>query len=179
MQQNNKELENIQKENITIENPKEEQAVEIAGSQTNPMYTEIINTIQEKPVAEIKPVQQENPNQDIAAQNDIPKLVGNAIPETVKYDRTPKPETKDVHTYLPDNLTMVQPKEKRDNYTYIPSQNSVLNNVQDTSEKVKKYIPSQNVGNLAKSFDNSGLSQALKRADKAEQMAINILSGKF
>ena len=42
-----------------------------------------------------------------------------------------------------------------------------------------KYIPSQLPGNVAKTFDNSGLEAALRRADRAEAKALQTLAGKF
>ncbi|MCQ2753610.1 MAG: hypothetical protein MJ231_01015 [bacterium] len=97
----------------------------------------------------------------------------------VKENKVPEQAKNDVLANTPNNQNVAKPKEKRDNYTYIPSQNNVLNNVQGANEKIRKYIPSQNIFDLTKTFDNSGLSQVLRRADRAEQMAINILSGKY
>lgn len=86
----------------------------------------------------------------------------------------------DTYTYIPSQETQLlqpQPKveEKRDNYNYIPSSDSTLSQPKD----INKYIPSQLGANISKSFDNSGLNDALRRADKAEQRAVQILSGKF
>lgn len=71
-----------------------------------------------------------------------------------------------------------QPKEiKRDNYTYIPSPDSVLQ--KPITAQQNKYIPSQQAANIVKNFDNSGLEGALRRADRAESNALQVLSGKF
>lgn len=66
---------------------------------------------------------------------------------------------------------------KRDNYTYIPSQESVFNN--PVQNQQYKYIPSQTAANIVRNFDNSGLEGALRRADRAEAKALEVLSGKF
>ena len=68
--------------------------------------------------------------------------------------------------------------EKRDNYTYIPSSENVLKD--ETKETdTAKYIPSQLGAKFNKTFDNSGLEAALKRADRAEQRALQTLAGNF
>lgn len=66
---------------------------------------------------------------------------------------------------------------KRDNYTYIPSQENTLKGNIATPQA--KYIPSQTPANIVKNFDNSGLAGALRRADRAEAKALQVLSGKF
>jgi hypothetical protein len=70
---------------------------------------------------------------------------------------------------------------KRDNYTYIPSSENIFVEANKSKEefKVNKYIPSQLPGKFQKTFDNSGLEAVLRRADRAEQMAIQVLSGQF
>ena len=67
--------------------------------------------------------------------------------------------------------------QKRDNYTYIPSQENLIK--KSVQPVINKYIPSQNAANLVKTFDNSGLDSALRKADRAEQKAMQILAGKF
>ncbi len=86
--------------------------------------------------------------------------------------------------YIPNpnpNPELLKPKAKenpkRDNYTYMPSQNNVLQN--PAAVQQNKYIPSQQAANIVKNFDNSGLSGALRRADRAEAKALQVLSGKF
>ena len=74
---------------------------------------------------------------------------------------------------------MSEERRVRDNYTYIPSQDSVIEEPKTEEEKVNKYIPSQKAADIKKSFDNSGLDSALKKADKAEKRAMQILAGKF
>lgn len=70
-----------------------------------------------------------------------------------------------------------KPDNKRDNYTYIPSQENTLKGNIATPQA--KYIPSQTPANIVKNFDNSGLAGALRRADRAEAKALQVLSGKF
>ena len=69
-------------------------------------------------------------------------------------------------------------EKKYDNYTYIPSSENVLKNA-DNSPQVNKYIPAQTAIKINKVFDNSGLEAAIKRANRAEQRAINTLAGNF
>ena len=88
-----------------------------------------------------------------------------------------KPEY-DNYTYIPSQDSQVpKTKSNRDTYTYIPSQDSTLG--KNPTEAVNKYIPAQTPANIKKTFDNSGLASALKRADRAENNAIKILSGNF
>lgn len=67
---------------------------------------------------------------------------------------------------------------KRDNYTYIPSSENVIKKEEKETD-VNKYIPSQIGANFTKTFDNSGLEAALRRADRAEQRALQTLAGNF
>ena len=74
---------------------------------------------------------------------------------------------------------VLQTKAKRDNYTYIPSsENTIQPPAKDENTK-NKYIPSQIGAKFTKTFDNSNLEGALKRADRAEQKALQTLAGKF
>lgn len=75
------------------------------------------------------------------------------------------------------NIQAVENK-KRDNYTYIPSSENVIKKAEGNSE-TKKYIPSQQAAKFTKTFDNSGLDAALKRADRAEKRALETLAGNF
>jgi hypothetical protein len=88
----------------------------------------------------------------------------------------------DNYNYIPSQKqkvkTVAEKEIKRDNYTYIASSENKIA-VEKQKENVQKYIPSQNSKVPAKTFDNSGLEAALRRADKAEQKAIEILSGNF
>ena len=73
-------------------------------------------------------------------------------------------------------------EENYDNYTYIPSQDSEIKSEsnEDGNVNEKKYIPAQTPVKVSeKTYDNSGLSDALKRADRAEKLAIDTLNGKF
>lgn len=90
---------------------------------------------------------------------------------------TPVKQDYDNYTYIPSQDSAIpKTKSEYDNYTYIPSQDSVFSTKNDN---INKYIPAQTPANIKKTFDNSGLASALKRADRAEANAIKILSGKF
>ena len=119
----------------------------------------------------------------------VSPLINQSVEEKVKDDYTyipkqnpfEKPKEKlvqDNYTYIP-NSTPVQKKEiqnvKRDNYTYIPS----TENIFKKDDKVNKYIPSQIGAKFTKTFDNSGLESALKRAERAEKKALQTLAGNF
>jgi hypothetical protein len=89
----------------------------------------------------------------------------------------------DDYTYVPNSevgkeVLQSNKVSKQDNYTYIPSQDSGVKNV-DEQSTTNKYIPSQRAAKIDKTYDNSGLEAALRRADKAEQQAIQILSGNY
>ena len=88
---------------------------------------------------------------------------------------------------IPSEDNMIQPepkieesvaKIKRDNYTYIPSSENLLNQ-NNPLQQANKYIPAQTAVKFNKTFDNSGLEAALRRADRAEKRAINTLAGNF
>ncbi len=147
---------------------------------------------QEVPKAETAPqVQEQKPipaeetaAATAAATNVAQSQLNNKTPDSYNYipsqnSSVPniKPEY-DNYTYIPSQDSNI-PKTKSDydTYTYIPSQDSVLS--KNVTEAAQKYIPAQTPANIKKSFDNSGLASALKRADRAENNAIKILSGKF
>ncbi len=69
-------------------------------------------------------------------------------------------------------------QNKIDNYTYIPSSENTIQ-AKSTDVKTNKYIPAQTAGNFTKTFDNSHLASALRRADRAEKQALDVLSGNF
>lgn len=86
----------------------------------------------------------------------------------------------DDYTYIPSqnsNLNVksavVKPQNK-----YIPSQDSVFDDKNSLAD-VNKYIPAQNGIKITKTFDNSALNSAIRRADSAEKKALDVLSGKF
>lgn len=87
-------------------------------------------------------------------------------------------ENKYIPSPLPNpELFKNKKQEKRDNYTYIPSSENVIKKNNPTEQL--KYIPSQLAANFSKTFDNSGLQAALRRADRAEQKALQTLAGNF
>ncbi len=119
-----------------------------------------------------KTAEQTQPAQDAVTQ---------APNEVLKTAIAKEEITKDTNTYIPSSKPAnAKPIEnvKRDNYTYIPSSENVIpKNEKDT--EVNKYIPSQQGSQFTKTFDNSGLEAALRRADRAEQRALQTLAGNF
>ncbi|MBR6126089.1 hypothetical protein IKQ21_00220 [bacterium] len=88
----------------------------------------------------------------------------------------------DDYKYIPSSENKIPaPKGKGtlDNYSYIPSSENKLKKDDKSDPNNRKYIPSQAAANIQKTWDNSGLESALKRADKAEQKALKVLSGNF
>lgn len=150
--------------------------------------------IKSQPIVEptIPPAAKEPANQEQLAAASTTAASTSAITTQVqnnlqdKYTYIPSqdsqvPKTKpeyDNYTYIPSQDSQVpKTKSNRDTYTYIPSQDSTLG--KNPTEAVNKYIPAQTPANIKKTFDNSGLASALKRADRAENNAIKILSGNF
>lgn len=111
----------------------------------------------------------------------ITPVVPQTVPELNQVIESPKTP---ITPTQPEQPTKVQPKiqqarAKRDNYTYIPSsENTIQLPAKDENSK-NKYIPSQIGAKFAKTFDNSNLEGALKRADRAEQKALQTLAGNF
>ena len=111
---------------------------------------------------------------DINSGN-IPQVQkANVVQNAVEHDR---------YSYVPPQQCAVKSpiaKGKKDNYTYIPSQNSVIKQKKDDSKtNIRSYIPSQAAANISKTWDNSGLQEALNRADRAENKALKVLAGNF
>lgn len=121
-----------------------------------------------------QPIAQQTPaNDEVAVSTPV-----SAVPQDKPIA---KPVEKDTNTYIPSIKPVdVKPAEpvKRDNYTYIPSSENVIKKDEKDAD-VNKYIPSQQGSNFTKTFDNSGLEAALRRADRAEQRAIQTLAGNF
>lgn len=65
-----------------------------------------------------------------------------------------------------------------DNYTYIPSSENIINKL-NPAQTINKYIPAQTPAKFDKIFDNSGLEAAIRRADRAEKRALDVLAGNF
>lgn len=105
------------------------------------------------------------------------------MPQTVLNNTQNQPQNTIISNTLKNQTSNVKqnitkPKQKIDNYTYIPSsQNVIKSPVNETKEN--RYIPSAQAANIVKNFDNSNLDPALRRADFAEQKAKNILAGNF
>lgn len=147
------EEQNVQKEDTLIKDT-EANANEQKGTKTpiTPIVTEKTET--------------EHPQQPIAEVKTQPEKVVEPV---------------DKYNYVPSTQPIkVQPAKntKRDNYTYIPSSENVIKSDKKETD-TNKYIPSQKGANITKNFDNSGLADALKRADRAEQKALRTLAGDF
>jgi hypothetical protein len=109
----------------------------------------------------------------------IDPIIEQKIPQQIELET---PKVKDNYTYIPSSVALNTRKDvktqKRDNYTYIPSSENVIKKNQKSGD-TNKYIPSQMGVKFNKTFDNSGLEAALRRADRAEQRAIQVLAGNF
>lgn len=104
------------------------------------------------------------------------------IPNETSKITSDENEIVDNYTYIPSQESNIKilnvNKTKQDNYTYLPSSENKLNKVKP-EDIANKYIPSQEGAKISRTFDNSGLDAALRRADMAEQKAFQILAGKF
>ena len=147
---------------------------------------EAINTIKEDLVAKA----QEKERQKLERQSlNKPEKETQAVENNIKntaeaknevISETPNTTNEKTEEYLPQSEVLKETKQtKVDNYTYIPSSENIFANKKKNEEQVKKYIPSQIGAKFTKTFDNSGLTKALRRADLAEQKAVQILAGNF
>lgn len=127
-------------------------------------------------------------NSEIAKQQVQAKTTEQALEQ----QKTPQEQVQERTQAKPDKQRTEQVKQqaaqtaqvgqnyvqRRDNYTYIPSQENILNTIVP-QEQINKYIPSQLGAKFTKTFDNSGLDAAIKRANNAEKRALDVLSGNF
>jgi hypothetical protein len=90
-------------------------------------------------------------------------------------------EKRDNYTYIPsqENIIKSGVKNNRDSYSYIPAQNSAIRVNKPAEINKRSYIPSQRAANIQKTWDNSGMESVLAKADQAEAKAIRILAGNF
>lgn len=139
--------------------------VENNTPETTEETTTPIETVQEEAITKssteeiTKPAEINNEITTIPKTTTTAAKTENAIPNSVVL----KPET----------------NQKIDNYTYIPSSENIFAKQTKEEEPVKKYIPSQIGAKFTKTFDNSGIAKAMRRADLAEQKAVQILAGNF
>lgn len=132
------------------------------------------------------------PANELLSEDENDDVVIEELPELEDIDNQTENLTKE-DNYLPetvnaDNNELIQPVDnqvvkspdivKHDVYTYIPSQNSIFDKSNPT-QPVYKYIPSQTGIKINKVFDNSALEAALRRANRAEQNALDVLAGNF
>ena len=129
---------------------------------------------EEKITAAQEPKQEKTP---IPSEENVPQE--EQAPEIIKPENQQETKPQYIPNQNPNPELFKTPKTntKRDNYTYIPSQDSVLGG--NPTAQTSKYIPSQAAANIVKNFDNSGLQSALRRADRAEANALKVLSGNF
>ena len=142
------------------------------------------SAIEEKAPAELKPeISSETKEADKTEQKPEEAPVKTVEPEAPKKETITQSKennaTKNITSTTPVKARPIAAKPiKRDNYTYIPSSENVIKN-DKKEEDINKYIPSQVGAKFTKTFDNSGLEDALKRADRAEQKALQVLAGNF
>ena len=110
---------------------------------------------------------------DAVAQSIEEKPVEEQIVAQEQNNVQPEPESEQTEAAVPEAEAAI----KRDNYTYIPSQENVIKT--SLAKPENKYIPSQLPGKFVKNFDNSGVDAVMRRADRAEAMALRVLSGQF
>ena len=165
----------------TVQTPQtiqETQDVQIANV-NSPLTT---NDVQDKNNEINQAVQESQINPFVAPKEEI-KTPDQKIVEPVKEKVLAEPFAEKVEIqepkYIPNQNSVIKPNQtvKRDNYTYIPSSENVLN--KDKKAQENKYIPSQVGAKFNKTFDNSGLQGALARADRAEKRALETLAGNF
>ena len=110
------------------------------------------------------------------------KSIGNAD-LAIKFLKRFEEISPDNYTYIPSQENIIPPPVKADsvdNYTYIPSSDCKIQpESAEGAGKQKRYIPSQEAANISKTFDNSGIQDALARAQRAEDKALKILAGNF
>ena len=115
---------------------------------------------------------QNNNNQNA---NVIANVVANDVEKSV-VDK----KNYDSYTYIPSSTNVLNNKTSNTSAPekYIPSSENILNDVK-MNEQYNKYIPSQQSSKFTKTYNNSGLESALKRAQRAEERAVNVLAGNF
>ena len=189
------EVKNVFEESMKVQEEVSEPQV---SSTVNPVAEEQISLQSEDSpkISLVSPVAQQdkNLNNSIVAESSSLQMANSDQVEPIKVLPIDKPFTQEVniesaqnlppvdsYTYIPNSDAIKlksMSKKGYDNYTYIPSSVNVLNK-NDKNKIINKYVPSQRAANISKTFDNSGLEAALRRADRAEQKAIEVLSGKF
>lgn len=165
----NQNLDNQAKAKIGKNNVKANKKSKVIDSNKNDLKNK--QKVQEQAVAERQFVKEDNVS-----------AIENPLPVYPLSNMNQQMQNADSYTYVPQTKAVVPPmKEKSvDNYTYIPSSNNVLNKKEEKSNNIAtKYIPSQLGANIPKTFDNSGLDAALRRADLAEHKALQVLAGDF
>lgn len=140
----------------------------------------------EKNIEQTQPLPVENQQQTEKKPEEQPQIKPQVLQQVEKQsDKIVNPVNVN-KTAEPPAAQKTEPKPqlsqnrlKRDNYTYIPSSENVIKPPAKDEKTENKYIPSQLGAKFNKTFDNSGLEAALKRADRAEAKALEVLSGNF
>lgn len=179
------ELENAKKEQelFTIKDLKQRMAeIQQNKINSNQQTPELHTTGQTASVFKSNYVNEPNSNEKIpsrnyAQQNVQPQLTHTSFPSENSISKGKN----DNYTYIPsqNNIIKEENSPSGDSNNYIPSQDNILKDENTPSDDINKYIPSQKGANITKTFDNSGLESALRKADLAEQKALQILSGNF
>lgn len=167
----NEQVEKKKKQKEFTKQDLQNRMIELQASKMNAVNNQAVNETEQ---TNSNPVQIESEVPTQIAQepeSSVPKESTETIAENNKTKNS------DSYDYIPSQNSTIKNSNSGDNYTYIPSQENVFN--QNNPAEQEKYIPSQNGAKFTKTFDNSGLQGALKRADSAEKKAIEVLSGKF
>ncbi len=159
-------------------NQVENYSPELPPEAINTIKEDLITKAQEKERQKIERQALNNPEKETQAVENNIENTAEAKNEVIS--ETPNTTNEKTEEYLPQSEVLKETKQtKVDNYTYIPSSENIFANQKKNEEQVKKYIPSQIGAKFTKTFDNSGLTKALRRADLAEQKAVQILAGNF
>ena len=176
------------KENTTAQEENNTQIAKTSIPEQKPITTQDdkLNDAQLNPTGFEKPTEQFSQIAPQPENKNIFTQVKNPAPEKIMQEKnTNDSETKnslqiDNYAYMPKEKSFItqQNIQKRDNYTYIPSSKNLIQKENNKTDE-KKYIPSQIGVKFNKTFDNSGLEAALRRADRAEKKALQTLAGNF
>lgn len=176
IEKENKEAKKKQKEFLHEDLQNRMYEAQAAKMGLNPQPQEQVqNEVIPEPISEEQNI--EKKAQEMQVQNEV-------IPEPISEEQDIEKQAQEMQIQqeeaVPQTIKAqenVPNNNKVDNYTYIPSQENIIKT--PAKKQISKYIPSQLPGNVAKTFDNSGLEAALRRADIAEARALQTLAGKF
>ena len=145
--------------------------------------TERLYETQRRKIAAARKPKQANQTQakgNAISHHGTPNILNNGENGLLQPGLMPAEMSADNYSYIPSQENTIRTvTEKRDNYTYIPSQDSTIKSNKESNSDKRSYVPSQIAANISKTWDNSGLQEALNRADRAEQRALKVLGGNF